>query len=74
MTSFSKNMYIDKLDNIVNKYNNIYHKVIKMKPFFILIKKTSKNIINLKLKMTFEYQNIKAVFSKGYTSNDQQNV
>ena len=47
MTSFSKNMYIDKLDNIVNKYNNIYHKVIKMKAFFILIKKTSKNIINL---------------------------
>ena len=47
MTSFSKNMYIDKLDNIVNKYNNIYHKVIKMKPFFILIKKTSKNIITL---------------------------
>ena len=42
MTSFSKNMYIDKLDNIVNKYNNIYHKVIKMKPFFILIKKLAK--------------------------------
>ena len=28
MTSFSKDMYIDKLDNIVNKYNNIYHKAI----------------------------------------------
>ena len=25
-------MYIDKLDNIVNKYNNTYHSTIKMKP------------------------------------------
>ena len=25
-------MYIDKLDNIVNKYNNRYHSTIKMKP------------------------------------------
>ena len=32
MTSISKNVYIDKLDNIANKYNNIYHSTIKMKP------------------------------------------
>ena len=32
MTSISKNMYIDKLDDIVNEYNNIYHRTIKMKP------------------------------------------
>ena len=32
MTSVSKNMYIDKLDDIVNKYNNPYHNAIKMKP------------------------------------------
>ena len=25
-------MYIDKLDDIVNKYNNTYHSTIKMKP------------------------------------------
>ena len=25
-------MYIGKLDDIVNKYNNIYHSTIKMKP------------------------------------------
>ena len=30
MTSTSKNMYIDKLDYIVNKYNNTYHRTIKM--------------------------------------------
>ena len=32
MTSISKNVYIDKLDDIVNKYNNTYHRTVKMKP------------------------------------------
>ena len=32
MISISKNVYIDKLDDIVNKYNNTYHRTIKMKP------------------------------------------
>ena len=32
MTSISKNVYIDKLDDIVHKYNNKRHITIKMKP------------------------------------------
>ena len=32
MISISKNVYIDKLDDIVNKYNNTYHSSVKMKP------------------------------------------
>ena len=32
MDSVSKNVYIDKLDDIVNKYNNTYYNTIKMKP------------------------------------------
>ena len=32
MTSISKNVYIGKLDDIVNEYNNTYHRTIKMKP------------------------------------------
>ena len=32
MTSISKNLYINKLDDIVNEYNNTYHRTIKMKP------------------------------------------
>ena len=32
MTAVSKNVYIDKLDDIVNEYNNTYHRIIKMKP------------------------------------------
>ena len=31
MTSVSKNLCIDKLDDIVNKYNNTYYSTIKMK-------------------------------------------
>ena len=32
MTSVSKNVYIDKLDDIVGEYNNTFHRTIKMKP------------------------------------------
>ena len=32
MTSISKNIYIDKIGDIVNKYNNTYHRTIKMEP------------------------------------------
>ena len=32
MTSVSKNVYIDKLDDMVNEYNNTYHRTIKVKP------------------------------------------
>ena len=32
MTSVSKNVYIDKLVDIVSKYNNTYYSAIKMKP------------------------------------------
>ena len=32
MTSISKNVYIHKLDDIVDEYNNTYHTTIKMKP------------------------------------------
>ena len=32
MTLISKNVYIDRPDDIVNEYNNTYHRTIKMKP------------------------------------------
>ena len=39
MTSILKNVYIDKLDDIVNKYNNGYHSTIKMK--YVDVKSTA---------------------------------
>ena len=32
MISVSKNVYIAELDDVVNEYNNKYHRTIKMKP------------------------------------------
>ena len=54
MTSVSKNVYIDKLDDRVGEYNNTYHRTIKMKPIeiihiSILRKKLMIKIPNLKL-------------------------
>ena len=76
MTSISKNMYIDKLDDIVNEYNNTYHRTIKMKPVdvkdntYIDFKKEV-NDKDPKFKVgdyvrISEYKNI---FAKGYTPN-----
>ena len=66
MNSVSKILYIDKLDDIVNKYNNTYHDRIKMKPVDVKSNTyiDSSNEINdknpnLKLVIMFEYQNIK---------------
>ena len=55
MTSLSKNVYIDKLDDMVNEYNNTYHGTIKMKPIdikentYINIGKEVNDILNLEL-------------------------
>lgn len=32
MTKASKNVYIDRLNNIFDKWNNTYHRKVKMKP------------------------------------------
>ena len=32
MTSISKKVHVDKVDDLVNKYSNTYHRKIKMKP------------------------------------------
>ena len=56
MTSISKNVYIDKLDDTVNEYNNTYHRTIKMKPidvkdnaYISIDKEVNDKDLNLKL-------------------------
>ena len=56
MTTISKNVYIDVLNDIVNKYNNTIHRTIKMKPinvtgdFYVEYNEDSnKTVLNLKL-------------------------
>ena len=71
MTSISQNVYIDKLDDIVNKYNNTYHRTSKMKPVdvkdntYIDLKKDPKFKVGDHVRIS-RYQNI---FAKGYTPN-----
>ena len=65
MTSVSKNVYIDKLDDIVNKYDNTNHSAIKMKPS---TKKLMIKIQNLKL-VIVRISKYKNIFAKGYTPN-----
>ena len=69
---YQKNVYIDKLDDIVNKCNNTYYRTIKMKPvdvksrmYIDFNKKTIKKVLNSKLIIMLEYQNIKIFLQKG---------
>ena len=71
MTSISKNGYIGKLDDLVNKYNNTYHSTIKMKPVVVnqthtlaLVKKLTIIIQNSKLVIMLKYQDIKIFLIK----------
>ena len=56
MRVISKNLFIDKLDDIVKEYNNTYHTSIKLKPvdvkdntYMDFKKKVMIKILNLKL-------------------------
>ena len=71
MSSMSKNVYIDKLDDIVNKYKNTYHSTMKMKTvdvksstYIDSSKKIMIKILHLKLVILLEYQNIKTLLQK----------
>ena len=81
MTSTSKNVYIDKLDDIVDEYNNTYHTTIKMKPIDVKDNtyiNTSKEINNKDPKFKVgDYVRIskyKNIFAKGYMPNWSEEV
>ena len=74
MTLISKTVHIEKLDDIVSKYNNTYHSTIKMKPVdvksstSIESSKLMIKILNLKLVILLESK-YKNIFAKGYLPN-----
>ena len=81
MISISKNVHIDKLDDIMNNYNNAYHSTIKMKPADVKSNtciQSSKEINDRDLK--FETGDIvkisksKNIFAKGFTPNWSEEV
>ena len=73
MTSISKNVYIDKLDDIVDKYNNTYHTTIKMKPIDVIYINADKEINNkdpkFKVGDRVRISKYKNIFAKGYMPN-----
>ena len=81
MTTISKNVYFDMLDDIVNKYNNIVHRTIKMKPIDVTSdsyveynedsnQKGPKFRVGDRVRIS-KYKNI---FAKGYTQNWSEEV
>ena len=81
MTSISKNVYINKLDDIVDEYNNTYHTTIKMKPIdvkdntYINTSKESNNKDpKFKVGDYVKISKYKNIFAKGYMPNWSEEV
>ena len=81
MTSISKNGYSDKLDDIVNKYNNTYSRAIKMKPIDVKDNKyinTDKEVNNKNPKFQVgvhvRISKYKKIIAKGDTPNWSEDI
>ena len=81
MTSISKNVYMDKLDDIVDEYNNTYHTTIKMKPIDVkdntyinADKKINNKDPKFKVGDHVRISKYKNTFAKGYMPNWSEEV
>ena len=81
MTSISKNVYINKLDDIVNEYNNTYHTTIKMKPIDVkdntyinTDKETNDKDPKFKVGDHVRRSKYKDIFAEGYAPNWSEEV
>ena len=81
MTAISKNVYFDVLDDIVNKYNNTFHRTIKTKPIYVTDDyyaeyNENPNIKDPKFKAgdNVRISKYKNIFAKGYTPNWSEEV
>ena len=76
MTSVSKNVYIDWLDDLVNEYYNTYHKSVKMKrievkdnTYFDSMKDVNDKDPKFKVGDHPRISKYKSIFAKWYTPN-----
>ena len=81
MTSIKKNVYIDKLDYIVNEYNNTSQRTIKMKPIDVkdntyidLGKEVNYNDPKFKVSDHLRISKYKNIFAKVYTPNWSEEI
>ena len=76
MTAISKNVYFDVFNDIVDKYNNTYHRTIKMKPidvkrdsFAKYNEESNEKDPKFKVGDHVRISKYKNIFAKGYTPN-----
>ena len=77
MTTISKNVYYDVLDDVVNKYNNTKHSTIKMKPIDVRDNNNKRVYIDehnekrsrFKVGDRVRISKFENIFAKGYTPN-----
>ena len=81
MTSISKNVYIDKLDELVNKYRIICHRTIKMKRVDVnssisidFNKENNMEDPNFKVGENVRISKYKSIFAKGFVTNWSEEV
>ena len=77
MTSISKNMYIDKLDDILHKYNNKNHRTIKINPIDVKCNTYidfNENNPKFKVGGHVRMSKYKNIFAKDYTPNWSEEV
>ena len=77
MTSTSKNMYIDKLDDTVDEYNNTYHTTIidvKGNTYINTDKEINNKDPKFKVVDHVRISKYKNIFAKGYTPNWSEEV
>ena len=74
-------MYINKLDDIVNEYNNTYHRTIKMKHIDVkgkiyinIEKEVNNNYPRFQVGDHVRISNYKNISGKGYTPNWSEEV
>ena len=72
MTLISQNVYVDKLDDIANEYNNTYHRTIKMKPIDVkdntyIDKEVNNKDPKFKVGDHVRISKYKNIFAEGYT-------
>ena len=77
----SKNVYIDKLDEVVGEYNNTYHRTTKMKPVDVkdntcidFEKEVNDNDPKFKVGDHVRISKYKNIFAKGYAPNWYEEV
>ena len=81
MTSVSKNVYIDNLDDMVNECNNTYDRTIKMRPIDVnnntyinIAKEINDKDRKFKVGDHVRISKYKNIFAKGYTPNWSEEV